>query len=440
MNYVHAIALVAALLASGCDWRDFDNIKATTPVARVGSPSGYAASDSWGAILAAASPPADGSAAARFVSSAADTPAVGIISFDDAGHATGHNVASGGLDLLDATLAQAVTAMADVPGADQVLLGAPSPSKGKLLLLSLDDPYDVTEFFSSVEPQFGVGVAAGQLGGGAAPDFVVLSGNALHVFVDGLTTANDVYYTDSGASDPCPLLFSIDLLRRHRRNRAVAIGNFTGAGLQVAVGTPSTSMQTPGVVSIFNIDTVAGRATCALKLTGSEARFGQALAAGDFDGGSTDLLVGAPPNRAYLFRGPVTTAATAMLMPSVTGANFGGAVAAIDLDGDNLDEALIGDGDATVGSATLAGNVTIFKGPALATRVMPTPAVSLLTDRAPKDSDGYGSALTALRFCPSGASGGADAGAGTCSKLPLVGSFTTTFTYFTLGKSDPRVK
>jgi hypothetical protein len=405
-------------------------------VARVPPPSDYPASDSWGDVLVATTPPSDGSVSARFVSTASEAIAVGVVSFDGFGHASGHNVTGGGLDQLE-QLTQSITALADVPSFKSVLMGAPNGSDGgNLLLLDLEPPFPVTLFYSSIEPQFGAGVAAGQLGGGPADDFVVLSQDVLHVYVDGLTTANDVYYTSTGPNDPCPISLSPQLPRQSRTNRAVVIGRFTGTAMQIAVGTPNSAP--PGSVSIFDVDTVAGGATCALKITSAEARFGQSLAAGDFNGGGTDLLVGAPPGRAYLFHGPVTATPTAMVMPTPgPGVQFGTSMAALDVDGDGMDDALISDPQASVGSKSMVGNVTIFKGPMLANRHMPTNAVSVLSPHDGKEGHGYGTTVRAMPFCPTT---GADGGTAACVKVPLVGESTAVFAYFTLGRSDPRAK
>jgi hypothetical protein len=435
----HAIAVAGAvMLAASCDWRDFDTLKGKTPVARVPAPSGYPASDSWGDVLVAVTPPGDDKVAARFVASASEAVAVGVVSFDRFGHASGQNVTGGGLDFLDPGAGQAVNAMADVPSAKKVLLGAPRGSTGgRALLLNLEPPYDVADFASSLEPQFGAGVAAGQLGGGAADDLVVLSESVLHVFVDGMTTANDTYYTATGATDPCPIFLSPLLPRGLRVNRGVAIGRFTGSAMQIAVATPSPNMSAPGTVSIFDVDTTAGRATCALKITGTEARFGQSLAVGNFNGGATDLLVGAPPTRAYVFHGPVTGTPAGMVMGS-PGTNFGASVAALDLDGDGNDEALVSDPEATVESTSLSGNVTIFEGPTLGMKVMPTAAVSFLSAHDVKQEGRYDTTVRAMPFCPPMTD--ADDGAGGCVTVPLVGESTGVFAYFTLGKSDPRAK
>ncbi len=69
-------------------------------------------------------------------------------------------------------------------------------------------PYPTTTFRPTVgETQYGVGVGAGNIGGGAAPELVVLSQDTLHVYVDGLPTT-EAARKWTGAADPCPLEFS----------------------------------------------------------------------------------------------------------------------------------------------------------------------------------------------------------------------------------------
>ena len=64
----------------------------------------------------------------------------------------------------------------------------------------------------------------------------------------------------------------------------------------------------------------------------------------------------------------------------------------------------------------------------------------------PGAGHGYGSGIAGMTFCP-GNVGGADAGTGTgdggvaaCKRLPIIGSLSKVFAYFTLNKPDPRVK
>jgi hypothetical protein len=455
---VAVAGVVAAALggAAGCDWRKFDSLQSETPVLNVSAPSGFGTPQSFGRVLLPLSPPGDGSAAARFMTSSVEQTALAFVSLDVAGHASATNMSGGGLDQIGG---DPVLAMAEVPGTGQALLGAPNQfgGGGDLLLADIARPNTVTMFATnSTEPQFGVGVAAGQLGGGAAPDLVAVSGNALHVFVDGTKTAQDLYRMDIGPTDPCPLALSSSLPARVRTNRAVVIADLLGTGTpQIAVGTPVPSGG--GAVSILTVDTTTGTTGCALTLRGStglDQLFGEALAAGDFDGdGVTDLLVGDPPHTVYFYRGPITTTPTATIT-NAAGLDFGAALAAIDLDGKAGDEMLIADPDATVGGQDTAGTVAIYKltSPTTATQVMPTPAISVLADHSPSAGEAFGTAVGALPFCAPAVArpdAGADAGpapagdagaACVITALPIVGSTAHGFTYFTLGPVDPRRK
>jgi len=416
--------VAAALSAAGCDWRDFDHIQADTPVLVVSPPSGYSAPSDFGRVILPLTPPTDGSAAARYLGAAIDQTGLALVQIDAKGQASSQNVTSPALDNLDG---EAITAMAEAIGGGEVLLGSPTAAGGSLLTLDLTSLV-VTSFVLSAEPQFGMGVAAGSLHGLGTHDWVAVSGSALHVFIDGTTT--DLSIPDSAA---CPLAVSTSLPSAEQINRAVVIGALMSGGLQVAVGTPVISGR--GSVSLFAVDATATTVSCALMLTApmaADSRFGQALAIGDFDGdGNADLLVGAPPSRAYLYRGPLVAGAApaATITDTTTGGDFGAALTALNLDGKTGDEALIADPDATVGGQAEAGSVAIFTGATLGTSMMPG-----LSDHAPNSGEVYGSAVAALPFCATSP----------CPAkpplLPLVGAASEIFTYFALGQADPRTK
>ena len=105
----------------------------------------------------------------------------------------------------------------------------------------------------------------------------------------------------------------------------------------------------------------------------------------------------------------------------------------------------IGNPDGSVGGTATAGRVSVYTGspPVLVpTTVAPNP----LAEHDPGTGHGYGSGIAGMLFCP-GNVGGADAGTGTgdggvaaCKRLPIIGSLSTVYTYFTLNKPDPRVK
>ena len=202
---------------------------------------------------------------------------------------------------------------------------------------------------------------------------------------------------------------------------------------QIVVGTPTAGA--PGSVAVFTVDATSGVATCAFAFVeADDARFGQALATGDFDGdGTLDLLVGAPPSHAFWIQGPLT--ATSAVLPVRLGpgaGELGATVAALNVDGQGGDEALIGNPDATVGGDMLAGEVRIVTGAMLDTEL------PVLRRHDPSTGDAFGIALGALPFCKSACG----TSAAVMQNLALVGSDTHALTYFSLAPgntNDPRV-
>jgi len=442
------LSLAAAFVgAAGCDWRDFDNLKKNTPVAAISAPSNYPAKDEFGAILLAVPPPKDGSAAGRFIATGSTTASVAVVSFDAAGNPSGVGVSGQAIEQL---MQGPITSIAEIPGAQRVVMGAPTTGFGDVLTMQLDAPqtagaaaqYPTMTFHPTVgEHLYGVGVGAGAIGGGADAEVIVLSQSTLHVYVDGQPT-NDKTRTSAGASDPCPMDLSFDVDDRDLLNRPVIVGQLLAGGTQIAVGTPAPPGGV-GHVAVFDVDVTTGTFTCSAALNATEARFGRAMTLVDLDGNHAPdhLLVGAPPTHVYLYALPLSTGQTPVAMPAgAAGSSFGAAVAAFNIDGTPGDEMFVGDPDATVGGTTKAGNVTVYTGAAmtlLSSSAFPNP----LAEHEPGSGHGYGSAIIGMSFCPANASaGGADGGAASCGPLPIVGALSKTFAYFTLKQPDPRVK
>jgi hypothetical protein len=406
------------VLGGGCDWRDFDTIQAHTPVLAVGAPSQFGAQD-FGRTLLPISALPTGATGGRFVVSAAGAGALAIIDVDAKGQSSGQNVA-----LPASALEQPLTALAEVPGTGQVLLGAPGAAN--VYLMTMAATPEVTLFDSQpLSDRFGLGVAAGALAGAAAPDLVVASGSDLRVYVDG---AAGMPITATASPD-CPMTMSPMLLPRDQLRRAVLVAPLTGgAGAQIVVGTPTVGDE--GAVSVFDVDPTSGLATCAFAYRNVDARFGQALAIGDFNAdGKPDLLVGSPPLHAFWIAGPLTAASPVLPLTLAPGAiDLGATVAALDVDGEPGDEAFVGDPEATVGGDLLAGEVRVVSGAALDTER------PVLRRYAPAASDVFGIALGALPFCTSGC-GTSTADTQT---LLLAGSGSRALTFFLLAPGDPR--
>jgi len=425
---VSLLALVA--VAGGCDWRDFDSLRNAAPVAAVEPPAGWPSSVDFASLVIATGRPSDGSAAARFVTSATLQTAVSVVTLSPAGGASAHMLSS---PALDALAGRPIQALASVPGTDQILLGVPAGTQGGVVLTAdLSQSPPAIDTFAPASPlaaeqDLGIGLAAGDLDGQAASDRVVVSGVAIHAFLNGSSTA-----VSAGDSAACPLALLASLPGEEKIQRAVVIGPLTGTTPVIAVGTPG--VRAPGHVSFFAVDST-GALACVFSLSSPVAdatgeEFGQSLAVGDFNGdGQADLLVGAPPDQVYLYKGPIAAgAAPASTFANATSAGWtGAAVAAVDLDGKPGDEALIGDPDGS-GQNDQLGSGDVYavslSGP-LGTVLRP------LADRSGASGDAYGSSVAALPFC-------ASASCASPVRLPLVGAANKAFVYFGLTGSDPR--
>jgi hypothetical protein len=429
-------AIAVGALPAACDWRAFDTLQNQAPVLAIDAPSGFPSSSDFGSVLLPVAPPADGSSAAWFLASATEMTGLALIKLDASGGSSALTLTGQALDELGES---PVTAMAEIPGTGTAFLGAPTLNS----LLTVDlatqtvSAFVLEETLLAPETELGVGVAAGKLIGGATPDLVATSSTSLHVFVAG-AVANELVPSPAELAACQMMALSPQLASGDKINRAVVIGNLTGSGSVVAVGTPGAGVA--GSVSIF--EATASAITCVGVLLAPavtspagtvNSGFGRALAIGDFDGdGAADLLVGAPPDNVYLYKGPLAfpvSAPTATIPAPSSSAAFGAAMAAIPLDGVKGDEALVSDPGASIDGQTGAGNVTIYTGATLSKMATPTP---VLTDHESSTGEAYGSALGALPFCasPPCATGP--------QLLPLVGTPSKAFVYFTLGPTDPR--
>jgi hypothetical protein len=424
----------AALAAAGCDWREFDDLKAAVPVLEVGTPEGFTVDGDFGRFVLPLSTPAAGATGGRYLVSAASTACIGVVDVDGTGQATSRSLADMDFGTIDPIFP--ITSMAEIPGTNKVLLGAPlAQGPGTVYVMTLGETLDATVFDApDDEDHFGLGVAAGALGGADDPDYVVVSQSQLAVYADGDVTKKIIA---PAALDDCPLEIPTSLQMRQRLNRAVLVEALEGPGTpQIVVGTPTQGDM--GSVSVFKVDPATGAPSCDFALRGAEARFGSALAVGDFNAdGTADLLIGAPPGKAYWVAGPITK--DSPLLPvklGPGGADLGSAVGAANFDGKPGDEALVGDPEAKVGEALAAGEVRIVTGSAPAGGMALDHELHVLRRHDPSSSDAFGLQARALPFCT--------AGCGTASAkvqdLMLVGAQARTYLYFMLlpGDKDPR--
>ena len=428
---VFFVVSFGALAAGGCDWRTFDSIQDHTPVLAVGAPSQFGADDFGSVVLPIATLPT-GAKGSRYVVSAAGVGALDIVDIAATGAATSQNVS------LPNAGGDAITALAEVVGTNQVLLGAPggdgASGSVSLMLMGAD------ALRRLVRP----GVDGGSLRSRRR-------GGPPHRSRDASTSSWPRRPTSPSTSTAtlrrrcrrqrrrptCPMLMT-EGLPRDRLRRAVLVAPLADppGARQIVVGTPS--LTDAGAVNVFTVD-ASGVATCTVTYRAADPRFGHALATGDFDGdGTLDLLIGSPPSHAFWIKGPLTPASAVLPVTLAPGVGeLGAAVAAVNVDGKGGDEALVGNSDATVGSDALAGEVRVVTGPTLGTELAP------LRRHDPSGADMFGIAVAALPFfchgSPSGCgAGGADGGLSTpFQNLALVGSGAHAFTYFKFSAQSP---
>jgi hypothetical protein len=440
-----AAALAVALAGAGCDWRDFDTLAGQTPVMKVTAPGGFQSTSDFASLILPMAPPVDGSVPAWFLTSAVESLGVALVKVGANGGQAVQNLQSATFDNLGTS--NPLTALAEIPGTGTAFLGAPTAPPGTNLVTVNLATQEANPFLVSAgtgsELQLGAGVAAGNLAGTATPDLAAISTSRVHLFVDGMTDAlHDASPADITA---CPIVLG-NVPSSERAHRAVVAGALLASGPAVAVGVPGAAAS--GTVVFYTVSgdaTVGFSLTCAGILSAptagvADAGFGAALAIGDVDGdGLPDLLVGAPPNAVYLYKGPLTLPAvpTATVRKPANSAAFGASVATLNLDGKPGEELLVGDPGVTLGGVTGAGNVTVYSGATLAPVLAPPPSTTslVLADHNPGTGEGYGAAVAGLPFCAV-----APCTAATVTPLPLVGAPGAAFTYFTLGPVDPRVK
>ncbi|HTA20480.1 MAG TPA: hypothetical protein VK989_14410, partial [Polyangia bacterium] len=189
MRVAIAWACAAVALGAGCDWRDFDSIQAHTPVLSMSAPSHFAASDDFGRYLLPLSGPASNATGGTFIVSAASQAALALIDVDAKGQVHGQNIDAPVLEpVVGGDVSFPVTAMAEVPGANQVLLGVPDANgTGAVYLMTLAVTPTVAAFATpstAAQARFGLGVAAGKLAGADAAEVVVASSSDVTVFLD----------------------------------------------------------------------------------------------------------------------------------------------------------------------------------------------------------------------------------------------------------------
>jgi hypothetical protein len=447
------IVLSLAVLLAACNPNDFNTALDRAPVQFIARPDGFGSNG--GRVLLPLPPPADQpKMAARLLFAGTESPSLGVADFDGDGKPHVQTIDENDLATMGLTNdGGGITSIA--------LLGGPTPNSPGTLALGMAHHIDPAGpqvpgglvAFANLVPgtngklslqrvgaatngsdrpgHFGLAVATGRVTQPATDEAIVVGDVSVHIMDP---SAGPLAHTNCMTPSGLPPDFY----------RSLAVADFlSGGNHEIAIGLPV--LGGTGLVFLLqygpNPNNPMGPAElfCAGTPFGMPNASGEAAMAGfgtsltpvpDLNGdGLAELVVGAPPDRAYLIYSPFDGSRPAKLfIKDDATSEFGQRVALVDIDADGVKELAITALQANVGNTPKAGQVFVYK----IDGDGKTP-VAVLYDSSPTaKTEFFGIGLADLEFnsartCPKGRD----------AHVLLAGADAGIFTFFHFARSAP---
>jgi hypothetical protein len=324
------LGLMAVLAGAGCNWNDFDTALDKAPVVSFDNGS----SNGSLFVLPLPAPAPGGTVAARMFAARQDRANLAVADYDKNGKVTVHQATDSDLSNLGnlpvssaATLGPNGPIILGTPRYGEVGKDSAQAAPGRVSLLTLSPAADGSMSFAvqaglQGTDHYGISVAAGRVTGDAtsAGEFVVVSDYSAQLV--GADAKSVLATVDPGCQSIGQLYNAIPY-----SDRPIAVGNLFTSGADEIV------LSGGGEVIFLQYDPTKRNLTCRPEVLrqGTMADFGASLAVADFDGdGMMDLAVGTPPDRVYVYFGPLDKVATApnfVAISSAGSASFGKRIA-----------------------------------------------------------------------------------------------------------------
>jgi hypothetical protein len=354
------LAFSALAVAGGCNPNDFGAALDKAPVQFIGAPDAFG--PNAGLTLLPLTPPAN-TMAARLLFAGTDSPSLAVADFDGDGKPeiqAASSVELGKLGVIGQGGISSAAWLAGPTAAGTILLGMPNFSSvagkypaGRVAFATLGAnasgkvTFDIAQVASdgpANDYHYGRVVASGQVTQTGADEAVVLSDEGVRVLGIPAGAAVATTCTSFLPTPDIPRwsLAVADFLIGGNQEIAVGLPVEGGAGRVVIVQYGPNPANPTGPAELFCAGLPIGAPNTASN--SAVAGFGTSLVAvPDMNGdGRAELVVGAPPDGAYLLFSPFdSTALTKMFTNNDPTYQFGQRVALVDIDGDGTKELAI---------------------------------------------------------------------------------------------------